>query len=347
MQPTPNFTLDTKHSIPNTNYMIIITGGAGLIGSAILWALNEHGNTDVIIVDEIDHDAKERNLSPLKYEQLIGIKEFRQQLNNGDFDDQPVEAIIHMGACSDTTETDWDFLADNNVAYSKDIIRWCADHNVRCIYASSAATYGDGANGYDDDPELFNQLEPLNLYGKSKLLVDIWARDGGYLEKAVGLRYFNVFGPNENHKEHMRSVIAKKFTDLKDGGVIELFKSAHPDFKDGEQMRDFIYVKDAVAATLFFLENKDNYGVFNVGTGKAQTWKRVANAMFKALGQEPNIQFVDMPAHLKKQYQYFTEANITRLKDAGYKAKFTPLEEGIADYIRNYLDADLHLGETK
>ena len=327
--------------------MIIITGGAGLIGSAILWALNKRGIRDITLVDVVDHEAKKRNLSPLKYKTLVGIEEFRNHLNDGHYDNQAVEAIIHMGACSDTTITDWDFLQSNNVDYTQDIIRWSADHEVRCIYASSAATYGQGAHGFSDDPALFNKLEPLNPYGKSKLLVDIWARDGGYLDKVVGLRYFNVFGPNEQHKEHMRSVITKKFADLKSKGVIELFKSYNPEYADGEQRRDFIYVKDAAAATLFFLDKRDHNGIFNIGTGIAKTWNDIANAMFKAIGQDSNIKYIDMPQHLKKQYQYFTQADIGKLKKAGYQCNFMGLDDAIDDYINNYLNTDLHLGESK
>ena len=325
--------------------MIIVTGGAGLIGSATIWALNERGETDIAIVDELDHDQKERNLGPLSYEKLVGIKEFREQLLAGDWDPQDVGAIIHLGACSDTTETDWEYLEDNNVEYSKDVIRWATDNNIRCIYASSAATYGDGEHGFDDDHDLFNKLEPLNLYGKSKLLVDVWAREGWYLEKAVGLRYFNVFGPNEWHKEGMRSVINKKYPEVAEQGEIKLFKSEHPDYADGEQDRDFIYVKDAVAATLHFLDAPKVNGVFNIGTGQAGTWNHIAQAMFAAVGRETNIAYIDLPEHLRGQYQYHTEADITKLKKSGFDQPFMSLEDAISDYIKNYLQPDLHLGE--
>lgn len=329
--------------------MIVITGGAGFIGSALLWGLNQRGVSDILIVDEIDHDQKEKNIGALQYEEFVGIRDFRERLLAGDFDRAGVEAILHMGAISSTTETDWEKLQDLNVEYSKDIIRWCFDRGVRCIYASSGATYGGGEAGYSDDHALFDDLRPLNLYGKSKLLVDMWARDGGYFDATaggvVGLRYFNVFGPNEYHKGHMRSVIAKKFEEVSQQGTIELFKSYREEYKDGEQKRDFIYIKDAVAVTLHFLDNKDLTGVYNVGTGKAETWNAVARAMFKALGREADIRYVDMPDDLRDQYQYFTQADITKLRKSGFQLPFTLLEKAVRDYVVNYLREGLHLGE--
>lgn len=331
---------------------IIITGGAGFIGSALLWGLNERGITNVLLVDDIEHDEKEKNIGALQYEELVSIKEFRDKLLAGDYNQAGVEAIFHMGACSSTTEKNWEYLLDNNVEYSKDVIRWCFDRGVRCVYASSGATYGDGSCGYSDDHSLFDELKPLNLYGKSKLMVDIWARDGGYLNKVVGLRYFNVFGPNEYHKEGMASVMCKKFPQMRAEGVIELFRSNSPDFADGEQKRDFLYIKDAVAATLHFLDHKDLAGVYNVGTGKAETWNAVAKAMFTALrpaeGKQPktNIRYVDMPVNLRDQYQNFTQADITKLRKSGFKQLFTPLDKAVRDYVVNYLNGGRCLGES-
>jgi ADP-L-glycero-D-manno-heptose 6-epimerase len=325
--------------------MIIITGGAGLIGSALLWALNEQGRSDVLLVDELEREAKERNIGHLLYEELVGIKEFREKLLAGEYEGKGVEAILHMGACSSTTENNWEYLRENNVEYSQEIIRWCFDRDIRCVYASSGAVYGSGGEGYSDNHDLFDELTPLNLYGKSKLEVDKWARDGGYLDKVVGLRYFNVFGPNEAHKEHMRSVVAKAWPRLRDEGVMELFKSHNPDWQDGEFTRDFLYIKDAVKMTLFFLENKAAAGVFNCGTGRARSWNAVARAMFAAAGKPENISYIDMPENLRKQYQYETEADISKLKAIGCGEKAWSLEEAVEDYIQGYLQPDKHLGE--
>lgn len=324
--------------------MIVITGGAGFIGSALLWALNKQGREDIILVDEINHDEKEHNLAPLHYDERVGIVDFRRKLKAGEYDDTGIEAVFHLGACSNTTEQNWDYLLDNNVEYTKDVIRWCTDHNIRCIYASSAATYGAGEHGYSDDHELFNKLKPLNLYGQSKLEVDIWARDGGYLDTVVGLRYFNVFGPNESHKEDMRSVIAKKYPLLATQGVIELFKSEHPNYQDGQQQRDFLYVNDAVAMTLFFWEQSAIHGIFNIGTGQAHSWNEVAEAMFAATQKKPNVKYIAMPANVRNQYQYFTQADMKKMKTSGYRGKATPLEAAIRDYIQNYLAPHQHLG---
>lgn len=331
--------------------MIVVTGGAGLIGSATVWALNERGRDDILIVDDIDGDEKEHNIGHLRYDQMVGIADFRKQLFAGEFDPpvggQNVEAIIHLGACSSTMEKNWEYLLDTNVEYTKDVIRWCADHGVRCVYASSAATYGNGEHGYDDDHALFDKLTPMNLYGKSKLLVDIWARDGGYLNSAVGLRYFNVFGPNEWHKGAMKSVIATKYPDVAAGKPITLFKSYKEGYGDGEQKRDFIYVKDAVRATLFFLDTSE-VGVFNVGTGNTKTWIDVARAIFAAAGKDENIEFIPMPETLQSQYQYFTQANIKKLLAAGFKdsGNYT-LESAITEYVQQHLAPHKHLGEAQ
>lgn len=325
---------------------IVVTGGAGFIGSAIVAALNERGRDDVWIVDEVDHDEKEHNVGHLRYDQMIGIAEFRENLNSGTYDSEGIEAIIHMGACSSTTETNWEYLEDNNVEYTKDIIRWCQSHRARCIYASSAATYGSGEHGYSDEDSLFDQLEPLNLYGKSKLLVDIWARDGGFLNEAVGLRFFNVFGPNEWHKEGMKSVIAKKYPEIVDGKALSLFKSTSDKYGDGEQKRDFIYVKDAVRAVLFFLDHPELGGVYNVGTGKARTWLDVAHAMFTAAQIPENIEFVDMPETLRTQYQDFTQADMRKLAATGFDIDSNyDVADAVSEYVCDYLAPHRHIGE--
>ncbi len=329
---------------------VIVTGGAGLIGSATVWELNNRGVEDIIIVDDVVDREKEHNIGHLRHDRLIGIREFRGMLHAGEFDQEGIDAIIHLGACSSTTEQNWEYLLDNNVEYTKDIIRWCQTHGVRCIYASSAATYGNGAHGYSDEHALFDELVPLNLYGKSKLLVDVWARDGGYLDgaggAAVGLRYFNVFGPNEWHKGDMRSVVAKKYPDIASGKPMTLFKSYEKGYGDGEQKRDFLYVKDAVRATLFFLDRTDVGGVYNVGTGVARTWLDVARAMFAAANLPEHIEFIDMPDSLKSQYQYFTQADMGKLAGAGYDiGKNYALEDAVREYIQQHLAPHTHLGE--
>ena len=325
--------------------MIIVTGGAGFIGSALIAELNNRGQKDIIVVDGVDHDRKQRNLDSLEYSSILGIAEFREMLKVGKFDNAGVTGVLHMGACSATTENNWDYLQDNNVDYSKELISWCMDNDVRCVYASSAATYGDGESGFSDAHDAFEDFEPLNKYGKSKLLVDIWARDQGFLARCAGVRYFNVFGPNEWHKGEMRSVINKKFADVKDGKPFTLFKSDHPDYADGAQERDFIYVADAVTATLWLLDNSHANGVFNVGTGTARNWNDVARAMSAALELSENIAYIDMPENLKGRYQYHTEADISKLRDNGYEEAFLSLEDSIADYVRNYLVPDHHLNQ--
>ncbi len=326
--------------------MIVVTGGAGFIGSALVAALNRGGCDDIVVVDAVDHERKERNLRPLRYRSLVGIADFRRELAAGGWDDAGITGIVHLGACSDTTEHNWDYLRDNNVDYSMALIGWSRDHGVRCVYASSAATYGDGGLGFSDDPALFDRLQPLNPYGRSKLIVDIRARDHGLLATAAGVRYFNVFGPNEWHKGGMRSVVNRKFPEVRDEGRITLFKSYHPGYADGGQERDFICVHDAVDATLWLLDHPEVGGVFNVGTGEARTWNDLARPMFRALGRPENIVYIEMPGTLRPQYQYHTRADISRLRAAGYTRPFTPLDAAVEDYVRNHLVPDLHLNEA-
>jgi ADP-L-glycero-D-manno-heptose 6-epimerase len=240
-----------------------------------------------------------------------------------------------------------DFLKKNNFEYSKTLGEWCLKNNIRYIYASSGATYGDGSKGFDDDYNLIPKLEPLNKYGLSKQMFDLWVLDNNLQNKFVGLKYFNVFGPNENHKGDMRSMVNKSYVQIKETGIMKLFKSGRKEFKDGEQKRDFVYVKDAVEMTIFFDPSnpvgRDKTGIFNVGSGKASTWNRLANAIFTAMGLEPNIVYVDMPDNLKNQYQYFTEANIKKIRIAGYNNEMTSLEDAVRDYVVNYLSKDKYL----
>ncbi len=319
---------------------IIVTGGAGFIGSAIVWRLNELGHDNVLIVDRLDETDKWKNLAPLKFADYIDADDFIEDLD--DFKD--AKTLLHLGACSSTTETDADYMFRNNYQYTQDLARWALKQDVRFIYASSAATYGDGSAGMNDGLDELAKLRPLNIYGYSKHLFDQYAARNGMFESIVGLKYFNVFGPNENHKEDMRSLVNKAFDQISETGKLQLFKSANPDYEDGEFGRDFVYVKDAVEMTVHFMENKTG-GLFNVGSGRMNTWNGLADAIFRALDRPKNVDFVDMPEHLRDRYQYHTQADLTRIREAGYKSETTPLEEAVSDYVRNYLIPRKHLGD--
>ncbi len=314
----------------------IVTGGAGFIGSNIVAALNARGEDDILVVDRLGKDEKWKNLVGLQYTDYIEGDEFRQAIHQDTLD--KVAAVFHMGACSATTEKDASYLADNNYRFTRDLCEWSLRNGVRFIYASSGATYGDGALGYSDEDEVTPTLKPLNMYGYSKQMFDLWAlRNGVLSEEIVGLKFFNVYGPREDHKDDMRSVVNKAFGQIQKEGLVKLFKSYHPDYKDGEQVRDFVYVKDAVDVCLYFAENRRVSGLFNVGTGKSRTWVDLARAVFAAMGQEPKIEFVEMPEHLRGKYQYRTEADIAKLRRAGYETPMTSLEDGVRDYVQNWL----------
>jgi ADP-L-glycero-D-manno-heptose 6-epimerase len=316
--------------------MIVVTGGAGFIGSAIVWKLNQLGEDKIIIVDELGTDEKWKNLVPLKFEDFEHKDDFISMIIERDVPFK-IDSVIHMGANSSTTEKDADHLFSNNYLYTKELSKYCLEKNIRFIYASSAATYGDGSLGFDDDENKLETLRPLNMYGYSKQMFDHWAKRNGTLEKIVGLKYFNVYGPNEYHKGDMRSVVHKAFEQIRDTGKVKLFKSLNPKYKDGEQLRDFIYIKDAVDMTLFFLDKPDINGLYNIGTGKARKWNDLVTAIFKALNKEVNIEYIDLPEHLREKYQYFTEANINKIKKAGFNSSITSLEDGVTDYVKNYL----------
>lgn len=323
--------------------MIIVTGGAGFIGSAIVWRLNELGSNNIIIVDELGKDEKWKNLVGLKFEDFIHKQEFIDHIRDEKIL-YKIDAVIHLGANSFTTEKDADHLMTNNYKYTETLARFCLKIDVRFIYASSAATYGDGLNGFDDDESRIETLRPLNMYGYSKQLFDLWAKRHGAFNKIVGLKYFNVYGPNEYHKGDMRSVVHKAFEQVRDTGKVRLFKSRKPDYKDGEQMRDFVYIKDAVDMTLYFLDKKDKNGLFNVGAGKARTWNDLVTALFNAMGKPVNIEYINLPDTLADKYQYFTEANLDKLKSAGYNMPTTSLQDGVTDYVKNYLLENSYLG---
>ncbi len=331
--------------------MIIVTGGAGFIGSAIVWRLNQLGKDDILIVDNLGTDEKWKNLVPLKYHDYMEKDEFLGLVMNQRLaarlrsDREPIEAIIHMGACSSTVERDATFLIRNNFEYTKQLAIVAVNEGARFVYASSAATYGDGSKGFEDSESLLDSLRPLNMYGYSKQLFDQWALRRGLLDRIVGLKYFNVFGPNEYHKGDMRSVVLKAFEQIDAGGRMRLFKSHRDDYKDGEQVRDFIYVKDAVEMTLFFLENRSVGGLFNIGSGTASTWNRLAAAIFSAVGKPVNIEYVEMPETIRDKYQYYTCANISRIRKAGYSRMLVSIENAVSDYVKNYLMSSRRLGE--
>ena len=316
--------------------MVVVTGGAGFIGSAVVWQLNKDGIKDIVIVDQLRDGEKWKNLNGLSYSDIISKEEFYDSITKDsvsfDFD-----SVIHLGACSSTTEKDADYLLFNNFKYSQEIAKYCLNKGKRLVYASSAATYGAGEQGYVDDENNLENLRPLNMYGYSKQMFDVWLKNNGLLGKVAGIKYFNVYGPNEYHKGDMRSVVHKAFEQVRATGKVKLFKSYLPEYKDGEQMRDFIYVKDAVKMTLYLWKNKNLNGIFNVGTGKARTWNDLVTALFNALEKPVNIEYIDMPDYLRPKYQYFTQADISKLRNSGYSEPLFSLEEGVKDYVRNYL----------
>lgn len=320
---------------------IVVTGGAGFIGSCIVRTLNDMGREDIIIVDNIASTDKWLNMRNKKYIEYVNKKDFLAKLP--EYND--IEAIIHMGAQSATTERDFDYLYQNNFEYTKALWKYCAKHELRFIYASSAATYGDGSLGFDDRMDI-DKLLPLNGYGYSKQLFDMWVKHQAKLapKQHVGLKFFNVYGPNEYFKGSMASMIYHGYKQIQEKGCINLFKSCNENYKDGMQLRDFVYVKDVCDVIKFFLFDKEYHsGLFNVGTGKAQSFYDLAVATFKALGEEANIDYIDMPEHLRKKYQYYTQADMVKLYSIGYIGKFRNLEKGARDYVQNYLANDFEV----
>lgn len=316
--------------------IIIVTGAAGFIGRNAVAELNRRGYQELILVDTLGSDDKWRNLVGLRYEDLISPQALLAQLERGQLCD--TMAIFHFGANSATTERDADSLLENNYRYTRRLCEFSLQRAIRFIYASSAATYGDGSRGYSDEDNATTQLHPLNMYGYSKHMFDLWAMKSGALQQIVGLKYFNVFGPYEDHKGDMKSVVAKSYRQIQESGKVQLFRSYNPQYADGEQMRDFVYVKDAVAVTLSFLENRSINGLFNCGTGKARTWKDLVTAVFRAMDLPVKIDYIDMPEVLRGKYQYFTQANMSKLRAAGYTAPFHTLEDAITDYVDTYLN---------
>ena len=322
----------------------IVTGASGLIGSAAVWALNKAGEHDILAVDHLGTSEKWKNLRALRFTDYMERDTFMEYLLQGDILDG-VQGIIHMGACSSTTETDATYLVHNNFEYTKTLAELAAAKGIRFIYASSAATYGDGEQGYKDDESQIEKLRPLNMYGYSKQMFDLWAKKNGLLKEITGVKFTNVYGPNELHKGGMRSMVCRSFEQIRDNGCVNLFKSYHPDYADGEQKRDFLYVKDAVDMVLFLLERKNLTGLYNIGSGKAETWKQLVAAAFAAMGREVRINYIEMPEHLKGKYQYYTCADMTKMRAAGYTKEPTSLEDAIRDDIQVYLQPGKFLGD--
>jgi len=313
----------------------VVTGGAGFIGRNVVAELNRRGESRVLVVDDLGTDERWKNLRGLVFEGIWTIARFREAVRGDGL--PPVKTVYHLGACSSTTETDADYLLDNNTRYTRELCEWCLERGARLVYASSAATYGDGAKGYMDEDSATPDLVPLNMYGMSKHLFDLWALRSGVLGRIAGLKYFNVYGPGEDHKGDMRSVIHKAHGQIRETGKVRLFKSYRPDFADGEQVRDFIYVKDAVDVTLFCGENEKASGLFNCGTGRARSWNDLAKAVFSAMGREAAIDYIEMPGTLREKYQYYTQAEMGKLRAAGYDRPFTSLEDGVRDYVQKHL----------
>jgi len=325
--------------------MIVVTGAAGFIGSCIVSKLNEIGHEDIIVVDHLDDqklpsescDPKAKNLEGKKFAKYLDKHEFIALVKDGKIEDD-IDSIIHMGACSSTTMQDAQYFQTNNYEYTLHLAEWAIKNSLRFIYASSAATYGDGSIGYKDDDDTIRKCSPLNLYGESKQKFDKWVLKNNVSDKIVGLKFFNVYGPNEYHKDDMKSVVAKAYKRVSDEGKISLFKSYRPDYGDGEQKRDFIYVKDAVEIVIFFMNNPSVNGIFNVGTGEACSWNELAKALFNAVKCEGEIEYIEMPEKLNERYQYFTQADMSKIRSVGYDKAFTKLEDAVLDYAKYLKD---------
>ncbi len=324
--------------------MYIVTGAAGLIGSSMIWALNQRGITNILAVDHLGSGEKWKNLRALKFADYLEKDVFRAMIASKAFGKE-IKAFIHLGACSATTEQDATYLIDNNFQYTKEMAEFCLYEGIRFLYASSSATYGDGSLGYNDNIAELEKLRPLNMYGYSKHMFDLWAKDKQVLDRITGLKFTNVYGPNELHKADMRSVVCKAYEQISATGKLQLFKSHRSEYKDGEQMRDFLYVKDAVDMVLFLMDHPQGFGIYNIGSGVAETWNALAHAVFKAMNRPENIEYIDMPEQLRGKYQYYTCAEMTRLKVLGYNKQTMSLDEAIEDYICNYISQNKFLGD--
>lgn len=319
--------------------MIVVTGGAGFIGSAMVAKLNEKGETDILVVDELGTSVKWKNLAGKRFTDYVHKDNFIEMLLNQRL--PKIDAIIHMGANSSTTEKDVDHLMENNYRYTKILAEWAIRKKARFVYASSGATYGDGSLGFSDDDESTKKLSPLNAYGYSKQIFDLWLLQNDLSDKVVGIKFFNVFGPNEYHKGEMKSLVCKAYHQIQESGKIRLFKSYKPEYKHGEQVRDFVYIKDCTEVLWWMLHSPKVNGIFNLGTGKARTWNDLARSIFSSLNIQPNIEYIEMPDDIRNAYQYRTEASISKLQSAGCPVQFRLLEDSVKDYVQNYLHPEL------
>lgn len=324
--------------------MYIVTGGAGLIGSAVVAALNQRGISDILVVDHLGTSDKWKNLAPLAYNDYLEKEVFREKLLKGEFCGN-IEGVFHLGACSSTTERDASYLIDNNFRYTAQLAEYCVSKGIRMVYASSCATYGDGSKGYVDDDNRIEELRPLNMYGYSKQMFDLYAKRRNWLKQLVGCKFSNVYGPNERHKGEMRSVVLRAFEQITECGKLKLFKSYNKEYANGEFKRDFLYVKDAVNMVLHLFGTSSACGIYNIGSGKAETWNSLGKAVFDALGKEVNIEYIDMPEHLRDRYQYYTKAEMDKFYNTGYTGEIMSLQEAIRDYVVNYLLPGKYLGD--
>ena len=327
--------------------LIIVTGGAGFIGSNLIYTLNLRGYNNIIVVDSLKKTEKWKNLVGLEITDYYDKYEFKKLVEKGELASWNIKTIFHMGACSDTTEKDADYLMENNFKYTKLLAEESVKNRIHFIYASSAATYGDGTKGFSDNEEYLTKLRPLNMYGYSKYIFDLYAFETGLLNKITGLKFFNVFGPNEYHKGDMRSFIIKAYEQILSTGKVKLFKSYDSKYNDGEQLRDFIYVKDAVNMILFFFNNHILSGIFNIGTGKVNSWNTLVKEVFNSLNKKPVIKYIEMPNNIKNQYQYYTKADINRIRKMGYDEEITDFKAAIRDYVINYLVNNKYRAEIK
>ena len=325
---------------------VLVTGGAGFIGSGLVWGLNAKGIEQIVIADRLGMSDKWRNLAPLRFEDYLESHQLLDALDRGALG--RFDTVFHMGACSSTLERDASFLAQNNFVFSTRVAQWALANNSRFVYASSGATYGDGANGMSDNVRSardLSVLRPLNPYGYSKQMFDQYALHNGLLSRMVGLKFFNVYGPNEDHKGEMRSLVHKAYGQIMETDTVRLFRSYRPDYAHGESMRDFVYIKDVVDMSLHLAMQPTAHGLYNIGSGIAHTWNALAKALFSAMHRDVNIEYIEMPESMRDRYQYHTYADISRLRATGYRREPTSLDDAIADYVRHYLMGDERLGD--